>query len=481
MRKAPDSNLLIALVAGAFFMENLDGTVIATALPQMARSFHIGVVRMNIGMTAYLLTLAIFIPVSGWIADRLGARTVFATAVSIFTLASVLCGLAHSLPQFTCMRVLQGMGGALMVPVGRLVVLRSVPKHRLTQAIMYLSWPGLTALVLGPPVGGFIVTYATWRWIFFLNLPLGVLAMVLALRWIPEEPTHAVTPRYRFDWLTFLLAGTASAGIVTAMEQVGGAGATWQQPAALFTGSIACAVLAVLSARRNPETSLIDLVSLRQRSFAQGIYGATAFRIAVSVLPFLLPLMFQLGFGLSAFRSGLYLLALFAGDLSMKAIVVPTLRRWGFKRIIFWNGFITLGSMLLCATLSPATPVPLLLTVLFVHGAVRSLEFTAIGTLAYAEIPPQRMSRANGFYSTVVQLGLGLGIPIGAISLRLLAHLHRDPLANPALRDFHWAIVVASFFAIGPILNALLLPDNAGAESSGHLPAAAAIPEPVVN
>ena len=461
---------ITALVAGAFFMENLDGTVIATALPQMALSFHIGAVRMNIGMTAYLLTLAIFIPISGWVADRLGARTVFASAVAIFTVASLLCGLAHTLLQFTCMRVLQGLGGALMVPVGRLVVLRSLPKDRLTQGIMYLTWPGLTALVLGPPLGGLITTYASWRWIFFLNLPLGVLAFALALRWVEDLRAEDHHP---FDWLTFVLAGAASAGIVTGMEQVGGAGTHWQEPAAILSISTICAVLAVFSAHRRPETSLIDLVSLRQQSYAQSVYGASAFRISVAVLPFLLPLMFQLAFGLSAFVSGLYLLALFAGDLSMKAFVVPLLRRWGFKRIIIWNGFITVASVVLCATLTPATPVALILAILFFHGACRSLEFTCIGTLAYSEIPPERMSRANGFLSTVTQLGMGLGVPVGAISLRLLAHLHRDPLANPSLRDFHWAILVTSALALGPIVNALALPDDAGAATSGHVPALA--------
>src|ERR1017187_896091 len=196
-----------ALIAGAFFMENLDGTIIATALPQMARSFHVGAVNLNIGITAYLLTLAVFIPISGWAADRFGSRSVFATAIGIFTLASVLCGASTTLHQFMLMRILQGIGGAMMVPVGRLIVLRTTPKEKLTQALAYITWPALSALVIGPPLGGFITTYLSWHWIFFLNLPVGIVALVLTLLWIENFREDEVPP---FDWMTFLLCGFAS-------------------------------------------------------------------------------------------------------------------------------------------------------------------------------------------------------------------------------------------------------------------------------
>src|SRR5277367_3074485 len=184
MKKLRSPFFVTSLIAGAFFMENLDGTIIATALPQMARSFHTGAVYLNLGMTAYLITLAVFIPVSGWVADRFGARTVFASAICLFTLASVLCGFSQTLTQFTLLRILQGIGGAMMVPVGRLIVLRSTPKEKLTEAIAYITWPGLTALVVGPPLGGFITTYASWHWIFFLNLPIGIIALMLTLLWV---------------------------------------------------------------------------------------------------------------------------------------------------------------------------------------------------------------------------------------------------------------------------------------------------------
>jgi MFS family permease len=453
------------LVAGAFFMELMDGTVIATALPQMARSFHVGVVSMNIGMTAYLLTLAVFIPVSGWVADRLGARTTFVSAIAVFTGASLLCGFSRGLVEFTAFRVLQGIGGALMTPVGRLVVLRVTPKEKLAEALVYITWPGMMALVIGPPLGGFITTYASWPWIFFLNLPLGVLAGVLAWRWIANvresEPM-------RFDWPTFLLAAVASIGLVYAMEVLGADPAHWGPPVAVLALSVLSGAAAVWVAKRRPATALIDLQSMREPSFAQSVYGGTLYRAAVSVLPFLLPLMFQVGFRVSAFRSGLYVLALFAGDLSMKAFVVPVLRLWGFRRVLLVNGVLTAGSLALCAVLTPGTPVWLLLLILGVHGAGRSMEFTAIGTLSYAEIPEQRLSRANGFLSAVVQLGMGLGVPVGAISLRLMARLHGDSVQAPALRDFHAAILVAAVLALGPVVNALGLAEDAGYVASGH-------------
>ncbi len=465
MSKSRSPLYITTLIAGAFFMENLDGTIIATALPQMARSFHVGAVNLNIGMTAYLLTLAVFIPISGWVADRYGSRSVFASAIAIFTLASLLCGEARTLTQFTLMRIVQGIGGAMMVPVGRLIVLRNTPKEELTQAIAYITWPGLTALVIGPALGGFITTYASWHWIFFLNLPLGVLALTLALLWIENVRTDE---RHPFDWLTFVLGGFASVGVVYAMEKLGGEGGRWQLPATILVLSLLSGSVAVAIGRRRPAISLIDFESLRLKTYSLSVYGASAFRVAVSVLPFLLPLMFQIAFGLNAFRSGLYLLALFAGDLSMKAFVIQALRRFGFRRILLVNGVITAGSMMLCATLTPATPPMLIVAILFFHGACRSMEFTCMTTLAYTEIPASRMSRANGFLSAIMQLSMGLGVAVGAITLRLVAHAYGHSAATPQLRDFHVAILVMAVLALGPVVDSLGLSPNAGVATSGH-------------
>src|SRR5271163_3720404 len=440
------------LIAGAFFMENLDGTIIATALPQMAHSFHVGAVNLNIGMTAYLITLAVFIPISGWVADRFGARSVFASAVATFTIASLLCAGSHTLTQFTLLRILQGMGGAMMVPVGRLIVLRNTPKEQLTLAIAYITWPGLTALVVGPPLGGFITTYASWHWIFFLNLPIGIIALILTLLWVENFRSGE---KHSFDWLTFVLAGCASAGAVYGMEKLGSEGLPWQLPGAVLALSLLSGAAAIVAAHRNPATSLIDLESLKLKTYSLSVYGASAFRVAVSVLPFLLPLMFQITFGLNAFRSGLYLLALFAGDLSMKAFVIQVLSLFGFRRVLIVNGTITAASMALCATLSPATPTVLILVILFFHGACRSMQFTCMTTLAYTEISPARMSRANGFLSAVMQLSIGVGVAVGAITVRLVAHAHGHSAAVPQLRDFHVAFLFMAILVLGPVFDAL--------------------------
>src|SRR5437870_5587444 len=257
------STLVALLVAGAFFMENLDGTVIATALPQMALSFGASPVDLNMGMTAYMLTLAVFIPVSGWAADRLGARTVFASAIGLFTFASILCGMSNGLWQFTAARVLQGMGGAMMVPVGRLVVLRITEKKDLMRSIAYITWPGLAAPVIGPPVGGFITTYSSWRWIFYLNVPLGIIGIILAMLWINNDQGKTG----RFDWLGFVLAGTSCTSFMYSLELMGQQIVRWSL-ASIFLGyGIVAGAIAVLHMQRT-DHPLIDFGCLKVRTFS---------------------------------------------------------------------------------------------------------------------------------------------------------------------------------------------------------------------
>jgi EmrB/QacA subfamily drug resistance transporter len=460
------SVLATALIAGAFFMENLDGTVIASALPRMAASLHTGAVSLNIGISAYFVALAVFIPISGWVADRIGSRSVFASAIAVFTFASLLCGLCHSLTQFTLLRIVQGIGGSMMVPVGRLIILRSSPKDRLTQAIGYITWPALTALILGPPIGGFVTTYFSWRWIFVINLPLGLIAFALSLYCVDNQRSDS-TARIPFHWSSFMFAGLASAGIVYALELLGHPGIRWKLPATILIISVVGGVLAVLAARRSPY-SLIDFQSMKIKSYRLSIYGANGFRIAVSVLPFLLPLMFQIGFHLSAFVSGLYLLALFAGDLCMKPFIIQALRRFGFRRILIVNGVIAAGSVALCATLAPATPPALIAAVLFFHGACRSLEFTCMTTLAYTEIESARMSRANGFLSAVNQLSLGVGVALGALALRVVTHVRGSLYTSPEIRDFHIVILCMAILALSPVLDSLNLSHDAGSVTSGN-------------
>src|SRR3984893_9871103 len=458
------STSISILVATAFFMENLDGTVIATALPQMGKSFHVSPVDLNIGMTAYLLMLAVFIPISGWVADRVGARSVFVSAIAIFTVSSILCGLSNGIMAFTAARIIQGIGGAMMVPVGRLVVLRTTEKHNLVEAIAYITWPGLVAPVVGPPVGGFITTYFTWHWIFFLNVPLGIIGMVLSVLWIPNLKEDKVKP---FDWLGFALSSSACVTFMYGMELVGRENATWGATSFYLICGCALGVLAVIHFRR-ASTPLLSLDLMKIKSFAITIQGGSLFRIAISVSPFLLPLMFQVGFGLNAFQSGILMLGLFAGNLGMKTVTTPVLRRFGFRSVLIVNGILTALLMLGCAVLTPHTPRIVILAVLFVNGLCRSMQFTSLSTIAFADIPKSQLSSATSFSSMVTQLSMGTGVAAGAIALRFAAILNKHSGGIPTIADFHVAFILVSILTLLAVIDCFTLDPDSGAEVSGH-------------
>lgn len=447
------------LVAGAFFMENLDGTVITTAVPDIAKSFGVAPLAMNVGVSAYLLTLGVFIPISGWVAERFGARRVFAAALAIFTLASVLCGMAQGLGEFVWLRALQGAGGAMMVPVGRLVVLNNTPKEKLISVIATLTWPALVAPVLGPPIGGFITSYTSWRWIFYLNLPLGIVALAFALWLIPAQPPKARRP---FDWPGFLLGGGALFCLTWAAEQLSRPDASWAVAGAFLAAGAALLVVEIWHLRR-AAFPLVDLGTLALPTFAVTIYGGSLFRMAIGAVPFLLPLMFQLGFGLDAFHSGLLIIAVFAGNLTMKLATTAILRRFGFKPVLVVNGLANVSSLLACALLSPATPVWLIAVVLFVGGLTRSMQFTALNTIAFSDMPQARMATANTLFSTAFQVAMGLGIALGAVGVRL-GHWLAGPLGLgqvPAI-EYRLAFVLIGLVSLMGLIDALKLDPAAG-------------------
>jgi EmrB/QacA subfamily drug resistance transporter len=460
---AQRSTLVALLVAGAFFMENLDGTVIATALPQMALSFHASPVDLNMGMTAYMLALAVFIPVSGWIADRIGARRVFAWAIALFTFASILCGMSNGLWQFTAARILQGIGGAMMVPVGRLVVLRITEKKDLMRSIAYITWPGLAAPVIAPPVGGFITTYSSWRWIFYLNVPLGIIGMILAMLWIPNEQGKAG----RFDWLGFVLAGTSCTSFMYSLELMGQQNAKWSLAGLFFGYSIVAGTIAVLHMRRT-EHPLIDFGCLKVQTFSVVVLGGSVFRIAIAVSPFLLPLMFQLAFGMTAFQSGLLVLALFAGNLGMKTVTSPILRRFGFRSVLVANGLITAALIFSFSLITRDTPKALIIALLFAHGLSRSMQFTSINTLAFVDIPKSLLSSASSFFAVAQQMSMGMGIAVGAVTLRIAMWIHGGISSTPATTDFHLAFIFVSIIAVLAIVDCVGLEPHAGADVSGR-------------
>jgi len=457
-------NFIALLVAGAAFMELLDGTVIATALPQMARSFAVSPVDLNVGMTAYLLTLGVFIPVSGWIADRFGSRSVFGTAILIFTVASVLCGFSQGMWSFTAARVLQGIGGAMMVPVGRLVVLKTTAKKDLIRAIALIVWPGLVAPMLGPPLGGFLTTYFTWRWIFFLNLPIGVAGLILNFVLIPKLRAGSKRP---LDFVGFVLSGAAFIFLVYGLDLVGKSQGSGWLPAGLIAAGLVSGWLGLWHFRSHP-TPLLEFGALRLATFSIATWGGSLFRLAINAVPFLLPLMFQLAFGLDAFKSGLLVLCVFAGNLGIKPATTPLLRRFGFRTMLLANGFLTAILIAACGFLSPATPVALIALVLFLGGAGRSVQFTSFATIQFADVPEAELSGANTLSSMIFQLAVGVGIAFGALELNASAWLRGLPGGNPDLHDFHAAFFVLGVLTLLATLDALRLDPHAGHVISGH-------------
>ncbi len=452
------------LVAGAFFMEILDGTVIATALPAIAADLGVAAVDLNIGMSAYLLTIAVFIPLSGWTAERFGARTVFAASIVVFTAASVLCALTETLPLFVAARVLQGIGGAMMVPVGRLVVLQMTPKHQLVAAIAVITWPGLIAPVIAPALGGWITTTAGWEWIFYLNLPLGVVA--LAFSGILPQTRRPDPPP--LDWTGFVLTAGAAVGILVAAEFLGAAEIDAFAAAGFAAAGIALAVLAVRHFRR-AEHPLIDLAAMRVKSFRVTIWGASLFRMSIGAVPFLVPLMLQVGYGLDPFQAGLYVLAVFAGNLAMKLFTTRMLRRFGFRRILVVNGLLNAVAILAMAAITPAMPYALAFAILFASGVVRSMQFTSLNTLAFADIPAPDMTAANTLQSMVFQMSMGLGVTLGAVALRA-GEAVAPAMGLAPVDAFKLAFVVIAAVAAVAVIDVLGLSADTGRHVSGHRP-----------
>ncbi|MCB3515889.1 MFS transporter [Klebsiella pneumoniae] len=451
------------LVAGAFFMEFLDGTVIATALPDMARDFGVTAVELNIGISAYLITLAVLIPASGWIADRFGARAIFTLALAIFTLASVFCGLSTEVHIFVAMRILQGVGGALMVPVGRLAVLRTMPKHQLIKAIATLTWPALVAPIIGPPLGGFITRYASWHWIFFINVPLGLAAIILSLRIIPDIRE---TERRSFDLSGFITTSVAMVSLVTAMERLGDRQPQIWPTLALAALGFGCLLYSIRHFRR-AAAPMVRLDALQVPTFRVTMYGGSLFRASISAVPFLLPLLFQVGFGMDPFHSGLLVLAVFVGNLTIKPATTPLIRWLGFRRLLLINGALNVCSLLACALLTPQTPVWAIMLILYLGGVFRSIQFTGVSTLAFADVPAAQMSDANTLFSTASQLAVGLGITLGAIGIRLGEQvgdwLHLTEL--PGI-SFRLSFVFIALICLVGMIDSLHLAKTAGSSVS---------------
>jgi EmrB/QacA subfamily drug resistance transporter len=457
-----DAQLAPLIVGCALFMEMLDATIISTALPAIAHSMHEDPIRLNLAITSYLLSLAVFIPISGWMADRFGARTVFRSAIIIFTIGSILCGISHSLPQLVAARIAQGFGGAMMVPVGRLIVLKTVRKSELVTAMSYLTVPAILGPVVGPPLGGFIVTYYSWRWIFFINVPIGAIGFMLVTVFIENVRETEVFP---LDLRGFVLTGVGLAGLVLGFEMVGRGVLPVSEVIAILAGGAICTVLYVMHARRS-RYPIIDLKLINIRTFAMSTVGGGLFRMGIGALPFLLAMLLQLVFGLSPFESGMLTFTSAAGALFMKVTAVPVIRRYGFRNVLIANGVVASAVLMSYALFRPTTPHFIIILALLSGGFLRSLQFTALGTLAYADVPNPLMSNASSLASMAQQLFLSLGVAIAALLLHL--SLGGRPASTLTSHDFTVPFVVVGVLGLLSSLMFVALEPHAGEEVSGR-------------
>jgi Arabinose efflux permease len=462
MTTAPGFRTVALIIASAMFMEQLDGTILATALPAMADSFGVSPLHMSVALTSYMLSLAVFIPASGAIADRYGSRNVFRAAIALFTIGSILCGFASNLPLLVVSRLLQGIGGAMMVPVGRLVLLRSVPKSELVSAMSWLLVPALIGPVVGPPLGGFIVTWVSWRWIFYINVPIGVVGIWLATKFIPDV---RLTERVPFDRIGFVLSGVSLSCLVFGLEMASRGSASLLGSTGLIIAGMLSGAGYLLYSRRIT-SPILDMSLMRFTTFRLSVIAGSLTRITAGAVPFLLPLMMQLGFGLSAAHSGVITFVSALGAMLMKATAAPVLRRWGFRATLVWNGVFSMVCVALCAAFRPDWPLWIIYAVLLFSGFFQSLQFSAYNTVAYADVPSERFSSATSFYTTFQQLMLSLGICVAAAALHV--SVVWGGREHAALPDFSVAFLVVTFISLLAAPVCALLPRNAGAEMSGH-------------
>jgi EmrB/QacA subfamily drug resistance transporter len=450
--------LVPLIVAVALFMENMDSTVISTSLPAIAADIGSSPLQLKLAITSYLLALAIFIPASGWMADRYGARTIFRTAIAVFMLGSIGCAFSQSLGHFVVARFFQGMGGAMMSPVGRLVLIRTVGRQNLVDAMSFLTMPALIGPMLGPPLGGFITTYATWHWIFLINLPIGLLGIFLVTRFVENVRADSVEP---FDFVGMALVGLGVGGLAFGLTVTGINFVPWTVIAALVAGGATATFAYIVHARRVP-APVVDLSLFKLPSFRAGVGGGFIFRVGTGALPFLLPLLLQIGFGRTPFQSGLITLSTAAGAMMMKWAVPRILRRVGFRNALTWNALIASVMLMACAAFTATTPVAAIVAVLLLGGFFRSLQFTSVNTIAFADIEPHRMSRATALVAVAQQLSQSVGVAVGALVVETVLRIRGQTMLSAA--DFPPAFIVVSLIAASSTFLFATMPPDAGAD-----------------
>ncbi|RZA31698.1 MAG: MFS transporter [Lysobacteraceae bacterium] len=468
MRK---ERLLPLIVATALFIENMDSTAITTSLPMIAADLGVEPVALKLALTTYMLALAVFIPISGWVADRFGAQRTFMAAIGVFLLGSLGCAASESLGMLVAARFLQGMGGAMMVPVGRLVLLRTVPKAQLVQALSWLTIPALLGPMLGPPLGGLITTYGHWRYIFLINIPMGLLGIFLAWKYIPmlKGETRPL------DWRGFILSGLGLGLAIFGFASIGRHLVSTPTAVACMLAGLSVLGLYALHSRRHPHP-LIDLALFKVPTFRISVLGGSLFRIGIGATPFLLPLMLQLGFGLDPLQSGLITFTSAAGAMFMKTVAARILKRFGFRPVLITNALV--ASLLLCGfgLFRADTPYPLMIGVLLVSGCFRSLQFTSLNAIAYADIEQSRMGQASSLAAVVQQVSLAVGVTLGGYALTIASAATQQPME--AVINFTFAFLTVGLISASSVLMMWKLVPGAGAEMSGKAQPGQEISEP---
>jgi len=466
-----NTRLISLIVAVALFMENMDSTVIATALPAIAADIGSNPLALKLAITSYLLSLAIFIPASGWVADRFGTRTVFRAAILVFVLGSIGCAMSDSLADFVAARMLQGVGGAMMTPVGRLILLRSIDRRALLSAMAWVTMPALIGPMVGPPVGGFITTYASWHWIFYINVPIGILGIVLVTLFVDEVRAEK---QERFDFVGMILAGLGLGGVAFGLSVAGLDLLPFPPVLTLSGAGVLFLVLYVRHAKRHP-APVLDLSLLSIPTFRATVTGGFLFRLGIGAWPFLMPLMLQLGLKMNPFQSGIITFAGSFGALLMKPVIAPLLKNFGFKNILVPNAVISGALLAACATFTETTPISVMFLILVIGGFFRSLEFTSINTLAYADVPSQRMSTATSLVSVLQQVSISCGVAVGALLVELTNRFSDSRTLTT--EDFHPAFLIVGAISASAVFVFMGLHKDAGAEMANRKSSSSVTPD----
>jgi EmrB/QacA subfamily drug resistance transporter len=443
-------------------MEHVDATVITTSLPMIARDLGVAPIVLKLGLTSYLVSLAIFIPISGWLTDRVGGRVVFCSAIATFMVSSMLCGVAHSFGFFVAARFLQGVGGAMMVPVGRIVIVRTVSRDELVTALNYLTIPALLGPLAGPPLGGFITTYWHWRWIFFINVPVSILGILLALRFMDNVRENEVVP---LDTSGFVLSAFGLSVLMFGLSAI-------NEDVVPRAMAAACLVLGTMVTyiyfrlARHKQKPLLEFDLFKVSTFWVGIGGGSLYRIGIGAISLLLPLMLQLGFGMTPMQSGMLTCASAVGSLFMKGAIKLLLHLFGFRRVLVVNAIFASATVAGIGLFTARTAHWLIFAVLLLGGCARTLQFTGLTALTYADIPDHRVSAATSMFATVQQLSLGMGVTVGAFALQASSFLQRHQ--RIVAGDFWPAFLALGLIAMSSAYPISKLSPDAGAEMAGR-------------